>query len=190
MDSPEHPLERQIPPTVHATPSDVRPGPDADDEIRWWKPGFHDVVEYVGWRWLFVVPAMLLIALILLSWLTGWFVPFIFRTNPGFIAAEAKLAILAGGVALSCLVYVTRRAVRARSEPFCIYCGYNLSNLPDDYRCPECGRPYTWKLIDEYRRDPHWFIERWKLRDQHRQESAALDAGAVPRRNRARDGTE
>src|SRR5262245_48842847 len=188
MDPFEDRLERQLPPTMHATPADVRPGPD--DEIRWWRPGWHDVVEYVGWRWLLIIPAIGLIALILVSWLTGWVVPFVLRRNPAFVAAEAKLGIIAGGIALSCIAYVTRRAVRARSEPFCIYCGYNLSNLPDDYRCPECGRPYTWKLIAEYRRDPHWFIERWKMHGAHRQESATLDAGVVPRRNRARDGTE
>lgn len=188
MDSSKRRIEQQIPPAIHATPADVRPGPD--DEIRWWKPGWHDVAEYVGWRWWLIVPAIGCIALILFSWMSGWNGPFPMPRNPGTVAVEAKVGLFAGALALSCVLYVTRRAVRARSEPFCIFCGYNLSNLPDDYRCPECGRPYTWKLIDEYRRDPHWFIERWKMHADHPQESAALDVGPVLRRNRARDGTE
>ena len=49
--------------------------------------------------------------------------------------------------------YGLRRAAQARREPFCIFCGYNLTGLPDHYRCPECGRPYTWQMIEEYRAD-------------------------------------
>jgi len=93
-----------------------------------------------------------------------------------------------GALAITLTGYVIRRAVRARREPFCIHCGYNLSGLPDNYRCPECGRPYTWRLIAEYRRDPRWFIERYKARQKLPPAGPTLPAGpsAKPRR---RDGT-
>lgn len=28
------------------------------------------------------------------------------------------------------------------NRPYCAECGYELSHLPADYRCPECGTPY------------------------------------------------
>lgn len=170
-----------------ATPADVRPGPDP--EIRWWRPSMHDVVRAVGWRWWLLAPALLVILAILASGVTGLFGPRFLAFSVPHLALELKVGLFAGGVALSCVLYVIRTAIRARREPFCVFCGYNLSNLPDNYRCPECGRPYTWKLIDEYRRDPDWFIERWKRHPEHHAESAPIDAGPARREQHSRDGT-
>ncbi len=167
------------PPSVVATPASVRPGgPDA--EIRWWRPGWVDAWRHVGWRWVFLLPALglLLLAVPALRWPSLWNV---------FIILELKLLIFVTAIALTLAGYVVRRAARARREPFCIFCGYNLTGLPDHYRCPECGRPYTWRLIAEYRRDPQWFIERYAAARRLPPADVPFDAGAV--RRPSRDGT-
>ncbi len=177
-DGPERPLEEQIPPTVMATPSHVQEMPGQD--VTWWRPSWSDTWRYVGYRWIFLLPAvgLIILAVPLLRWPTVfgalWF-------------AELKLLVFAIAIALSLAGYVIRRAARARKEPFCIYCGYNLTGLPDDYRCPECGRPYTWRLIAEYRRDPQWFIERYRAHRQLPPAEKPFEAGPV--RRRSRDGT-
>lgn len=177
----DRPLEETTPPPMFATPSDVRPGPDVG--IRWWRPGWRDIARHVGWRWVLLTPAITMVVVWLFfrrSPLPAWFVWMI----------QGKIAIFVGAVALTLAGFTARRMVRARSEPFCIFCGYDLSGLPDNYRCPECGRPYTWRLIDEYRKDPHWFIERYKTQQAETVRPAAFDSGTVARKRRARDGTE
>ena len=99
-----------------------------------------------------------------------------------------KPAILLIAAAISGVGYILNRAIRTRREPFCIYCGYNLTGLPDAYRCPECGRPYTWEEIEEYRRDPPWFIERWKARQALPAADPPLEAGPS-QRGKSSDGT-
>lgn len=172
------PLEEQVPPPIFATPSLVQPKPG--EEITWWRPTWRDTWRYVGWRWIFLIPAVGVVALAvpLIRW------PSVF--SPFFIL-EAKLFVFAAAIAFTLAGFVIRRAVRARKEPFCIYCGYNLTGLPDNYRCPECGRPYTWHLIAEYRRDPHWFIERYKAHQKLPRAVTPFDAGPV--RRRRPDGT-
>ena len=79
-------------------------------------------------------------------------------------------------------------ALRARREPFCIHCGYSLQGLPDHYPCPECGRPNCLRLIDEYRRDPAWFIARCRARLTLPSTHVPFSAGSVRSRRRSRDG--
>lgn len=168
--------EGTLPPEIVASP--VQVPRELDAEITWWRPSWRDAYRHVGWRWVFLLPAagLVLLALLGLRW-------------PGFwlVFAQVKLVALAVGIALSLTGYLVRRAARARKEPFCIYCGYCLTGLPDNYRCPECGRPYTWRLIEEYRRDPQWFIERHKA---GRQVPRATPFEAGPVRRRRGDGTE
>jgi len=179
------PLEARQPPTIHATPADVRPSvdPDADPSaITWWKPSWLDAARHVGYRWVFLVP---MVALLL------WFAYAIlfWHVRGVFIVVGGKFFLFAGALAFALSAYVWQCAVQARKEPFCIHCGYDLSELPDNHRCPECGRPYTWRLIEEYRRDPEWFIERWKQHGRLPQSDAPIDAGPVTKRKRSRDGT-
>lgn len=173
------PLEEQLPPEIVATPSHVQELPG--QQIMWWRPGWHDVWQYVGYRWIFLIPAVGLLVLL------GLALHMPFLLGPLFVLG-VKLLLFMAAVFVTLAGYVIRRAVRARREPFCIYCGYNLSGLPDNYRCPECGRPYTWKLIAEYRRDPHWFIERYKAQRRLPPADQPFEAGPVIRR-RNRDGT-
>jgi hypothetical protein len=172
------PLERGLPPDALASPAHVHAGPDP--HITWWRPSWRDGWQYVGWRWVLLIPAGVLALLGLLALRWGMFaVP--------MLVLGGKLLVLAGAIALSLAGYVVRRATRARTEPFCIFCGYNLSGLPDNYRCPECGRPYTWRVIGEYRRDPQWFIERYRAMRALPPADRPFEAGSV-RRRRA-DGT-
>lgn len=180
-DEDARPLEAQIPPDMSATPADVRVRPD--EEICWWRPGWEDVARHVGWRWVLLSPA---IGLVLL-YVGTWYVPL---PRGVMWMLEIKLLVFVVAIAFSLAGFVVRRIIRARREPFCIYCGYNLTSLPDNYRCPECGRPYTWALIAEYRRDPQWFIERWRQRHDLPPVQAPFAAGTTQRSKRRRDGTE
>lgn len=168
--------ESRIPLPVMATPNAVS-GVE-QDEISWWRPSFADTCRSIGWRWIFLLPSTLLILLLVIpsTWIGI------------LVLLEAKLLLLTGAIALTLASVVFRRAARARTEPFCIFCGYNLTGLPDHYRCPECGRPYTWRLIAEYRKDPQWFIDRYKALRRLPPAAAPFESGPV-RRPRRRDGT-
>lgn len=37
------------------------------------------------------------------------------------------------------------------SHPSCLECGYDLTGLPDEYRCPECGATYRFDTNYEWR---------------------------------------
>lgn len=176
---PRAPDAPPLPPQVVASPSDLPAG--ADDEPMWWRPSFADSMRYIGWRWLLVVPmlAVLVMAVAMLLF------PQIF---PLFAGVGIKFALTVGALAVSLCGYVYREAARGRKEPFCIHCGYNLTGLPDGGTCPECGRPYSWRVIEEYRRDPAWFIQRWRTQRMSPPTHAPFEAG--PRRSkRSRDGT-
>lgn len=155
---------------------------DAAD-IRWWRPGWADMWRHIGYRWLLLLPVVFLLALASVGLCLLGFEGLLLLL--GF-----KLLLLTGGIVISLGGWFIRRAVQARREPFCIFCGYNLTGLPEAHTCPECGRSYTWDMIREYRRDPHWFIERWKAQRKFPPPQGAFPAGAVPRKRPAADGTE
>lgn len=171
------PLEAQVPPAVVGTPSDVRAAPDS---VQWWRPSWRDGLQFVGWRWVLAVP----MGVMLLVIAGAFFYP---PMASLLLVLGAKGLLFAGAILLSLGGFVVRKAIKARKEPFCIHCGYNLTGLEDNRRCPECGEHYTWRVIDEYRRDPHWFIERWKLQRKLPQADEPFKAGAI--RRKPRDGT-
>lgn len=163
------------PPIILRTPSDIRPDPDGS--IRWYRPSLGTILRHMGWRIVLVVPlALLLLATGLLG---SW------GMLPQLLVWGAKLWILAIGGAVALFAWAVGQAVRHRADPFCIHCGYTLLGLPDHHRCPECGRPYSLALVAEYRRDPHWFVQRWKT--THPVESPPI--AALPSKRRRRDGT-
>jgi len=175
---------REIPHESLGTAVEVAPGPEAEDV--WWTPGWKDLARAVGWRWILVVPAVGVVALCVLALM-----------NPRYLGGlwwlGVKGMIYALAIPVALLGSVIRRVTSARTEPFCIHCGYALHGLPESGTCPECGSGYTRQMIDEYRRDPKWFIARYKAQKDlpPHHEVGGLPPPAViggPRR-KSRDGT-
>jgi hypothetical protein len=180
--TPRAPLHEQVPLEPLASPVHLR-GQGAD--VRWWKPTWRDAWRYLGWRWVLFLPAAGVLCLFVAMVLEPGMGRLIWFLGPKLLIMILCLPFIAAGYAL-------KRGVQARSEPFCIHCGYELSGLPDHYLCPECGLPYDFQAIEEYRRDPDWFIQRYKAQHKTAVEQTPFDAGPAqpgrPRR-RSRDGT-
>ncbi len=160
------------------------PAPDADElgEIRWWRPDWRTALGSVGPGWLIALATLAALALLCgLALFAG--------LEAAFFLLFVRIGVFLGGAAVAVGIYVFKRAIRQRREPFCIFCGYNLTGLPDHYRCPECGRPYTPEMIEDYRRDPGWFIHRWKMREQLPPPDPTLDVPPDAPRRTSRDGT-
>ncbi|MDP9173766.1 MAG: hypothetical protein M3O30_07855 [Planctomycetota bacterium] len=150
--------------------------------IPFWQPTWGDSLKYVGWRWLLFLPAILIFVFL-------FFIPSNLSWLPWLSIGGFKLLMLAVALPFSSILYAIKTAMQSRREPFCIHCGYTLTSLPDHYRCPECGRPYSFRLIDEYRRDPPWFIQRCRAHRELPASHQPFAAGAVRSKRRTRDGT-
>lgn len=132
-------------------------GHDEDDgALPGWRPSWAEVVRAVGWRAWLIVPAVALIVVMAVGLLL---IPY-----PELLMLGVKILVVEIGILIALIIYLYRRAIALRSEPFCIYCGYSLTGLPDHHSCPECGRPYTWEEIARYRSDPEWLRERHRAR--------------------------
>lgn len=135
------------------TPGDIPA--DADGKISWWKPGWGEVAVRLGWRWLFVGPAILfLLGMVGLCVVRWWWIDW-------WLSLWKVWAMVLAGV-VGGLVGVIRNGIKGRGEPFCIHCGYNLDGLPEQHVCPECGRKYSFELIRKYQQDPRWFMQCWE----------------------------
>ena len=170
-----HPIA-VVPPVPLASPADGALGPD----VPFWRPGWRDVAANLGWRWVLFLPAAAAIGLLgAIPWLPR------FAWWP--LLGQAKLLLMAGGVAVAAAGSAVRSAVGRMAGPFCIHCGYGLTGLPDGHACPECGRPFRLAVIAEYRRDPAGFVER--VRQGRRvPEVTGIAAGPVrSKRSRGRD---
>lgn len=174
------PLERQVPAEPVASPALLPPSVGPDDE-QWYLPGYAQMARLLGWRWVFVLPAVAVVIAAAMIPLHPWLL--------NVLLASWKLVIMAVAIPVGVLAKYARNAVRSRSDPFCIHCGYGLSGLPDHHVCPECGRVYELAMVEEYRRDPHWFIERHRRRLDLPTPPVPFDAGPVRRRRKSRDGT-
>lgn len=141
-------------------------------EERWYMPTMGERARLLGWRWLYFVPAVLLVPLALVL--------------PFMVFLIWKLLVVAVALPMGALARSARHALRLRTEPFCIHCGYGLTGLPEGHRCPECGVAFSLFEMEEYRRDPHWFIRRRKLVKELPPRDPVFHAG--PGR-RSRDGT-
>lgn len=179
--APSLPLHERIPTEPLASPAHLLAH---TGEVRWWKPTWRDSWRYMGWRWVLFLPAAALVCAIAAVFIEPRNFQYVWFLGPKLLIMLLCLPFIAAG-------YAMKLGVQARKEPFCIHCGYELSGLPDHHHCPECGMPYDFKAIDEYRRDPDWFIQRFKAQQGTRPEQAPFDTGAARpgRRRRSRDGT-
>jgi hypothetical protein len=165
-----------VPPENLASPVEM----DWGDDVTWWKPGYLEIAKLMGWRWLLVLPVVALIVLLALAPMDPIIWQMMWIGGIKLLVIIISLPFILAGQAFS-------QAVKLRDEPFCIHCGYGLVGLPDNHRCPECGRPYTFAMIEEYRRDPQWFIQRWKQRHAVPARDQPFVAGVS--RRKSRDGT-
>lgn len=74
-----------------------------------------------------------------------------------------KVASVVVALPLVLAVSSARNAIRLIKHPFCIHCGCDLTSQVDASPCPRCERCCTRQLMDDYRRDPRWFIDRHRL---------------------------
>ena len=177
-DNSRTPLVKQVPPTSVASPAELRPR--TPDDVRWYRPSLADTARLLGWRWIYFLPAAMLLVLLFL-------LPLQFALSQ-LIFVWWKLAVIAVVLPAGHALKLARNVLRTRQEPFCIHCGYNLSNLPDNHVCPECGEPYTFRVIEEYKRDPAWFIQRYQMHGEIPVRDVPFNAGKSSR-PRSRDGT-
>jgi hypothetical protein len=133
---------------------------------RWYLPTWSRRLKLMGWRVLYFVPALLalvVVALLPMTLFCGW-----------------KILVIAVAIPITAAINSAQRVIRLRQEPFCIHCGYDLTGLPDGHICPECGIQFWHIEIDDYRRDPHWYIQRHSRPQELPSSGTAIDAG--PRR--------
>ena len=172
------PLINQIPPTSVASPSELRPRNAG--ELRWYKPTLAETIQLMGWRCIYFAPAVVLLALGAISLRYIWLLP--------LLAVWWKLLLVAVVLPGSYAVKSAAHIIRQRKDPFCIHCGYDLSGLADNHSCPECGERYTFRAVEEYRRDPAWFIHRYEMKGDLPVSDEPFQA-LPPKRPRSRDGT-
>lgn len=174
-----HPIDIVPAPT---SPMTIDPNhPAFGDDVPFWKPSLGDWLKHLGWRWILFLPALtILAAFVAIPWMSN---PFSILFWGG-----GKLLIVSIGIATTAASTAVRSAMKQRKDPFCIHCGYDLTGLTEDHLCPECGRPFELRLIDEYRRDPNWFIQRYKHRQTTPLADVPFQAGTV-RSKKSRDGT-
>jgi hypothetical protein len=154
---------------------------DEDEVLPRWRPAWRDVVRAVGWRAWLIVPAIALVV--------GMAVGLLLIPYPELLMLGIKILVVEVGILIALIAYLFRRAIALRSEPFCIYCGYTLTGLPDRHTCPECGRPYTWEEIARYRDDPDWLRERRRARRKLPPRDPRRDVPPRPPGPHAADGT-
>ncbi|HTL30199.1 MAG TPA: hypothetical protein VL282_13295 [Tepidisphaeraceae bacterium] len=169
-----------VPPAVIASPAEAPWLHDPD--IVFWKPSFSDMARHVGWRWILLLPLVLVLAAIAM-------IPFRIELIQLIFIYGGKLTVFAIALPIVLAGAVIKEAISARTDPFCIHCGYDLTNLPDFHNCPECGRFYSLRLNAEYRRDPRWFIERCKMHKELPVTPMGFAAGPTVGKRKSRDGT-
>jgi hypothetical protein len=173
------PLEQQLPPMPQALPGDVA----FDVNAPFWRPSGVDLFRHLGWRNVFFLPAAGLFALLIY----GFFEPGLYWLFFSYLGIKFTTLAIAVPIALS--GWAIGAAVKARKDPFCIHCGQCLLGLPATYICPECGRPYDLQMLDDYRRNPQWFIQRWRMRHNLPPRDAHVSVPATAPRRKSRDGT-
>src|SRR5690348_1089431 len=105
-------MGREIPSESLGAAVEVAPGPGVEDV--WWKPGWNDLFRAVGWRWILVVPAVVVVGLCGLAVMNSRYVG-------GLLVLAVKGIVWAVAILIALLADVVRRVTSARTEPFCIH---------------------------------------------------------------------
>ena len=124
----------------------------------WWRPSLAEVRPgLVTWHWV-IVGVIVVSVVVLVALLSFWRLLSVMWWFYEWVWGIILVAVVLVPVIIE-QAYLAAR--RRRTEPYCIHCGYRLVGLPDHHHCPECGRPYSFELIAEFRQNPDWFVRRW-----------------------------
>jgi len=82
--------------------------------------------------------------------------PLYLRYGDELITLAVLSSILLVGWSLLRAVAAPRPSRAPPRDPMCEWCGYNLTTIPMDSRCPECGRPVIESLGDAVRPGTIW----------------------------------
>ena len=130
--------------------------PRRPPKLVWWRPRWREVLRRTPWAWAMLAPILVGVALVAGGAVAG----------PGHGAVfwvGMKILLLALVIPAVTWDHLRHNVIRARLDPFCIHCGWTLTGLPQEGRCPECGRAYRMKVVEMFRRDPQWVMAYWRL---------------------------
>jgi hypothetical protein len=172
--NPTTPMGPLVPHAVHGSPADLmelrtRAGGEFAREPSWWRPSAADIIRAVGWNWLWLVPTIGLSAFLVTIFIGGYWTWVL--SNIKLLALPLVLGAWLAGKGML-------RIVHGRKDHFCIHCGYSLDGLADEGDCPECGNPYLFRVIMEYKKDPGWFVSRYRQMSLLPPPAAAIVAGS------------
>jgi hypothetical protein len=156
-------------PMMSAAAGDATPA-----EVRWYLPTWSERLRLMGWRnVLWIGPALVLFAFFIAPLAAGHGLYAFVEWVPYW-----KLVMIAVALPITLAFAESRKALQHRTDPFCIHCGYSAIGLPDGHACPECGAIFSHAHSAEYRRDPHWYIERLKHARDLPRADVPFEAGA------------
>ncbi|HEY2588401.1 MAG TPA: hypothetical protein VGI81_21855 [Tepidisphaeraceae bacterium] len=169
ISQPRHPeidLYWQATGTIMASPHEHRPltwrerlglPPAPRGRPVWWRPPWGQLLRHAGWWWVLLVgPLAVGSALLTVAILGG---------RPYAVCSWLGIRVVTAWLIIPPIAWGSLRlkVMRLRTDPYCIHCGYTLIGLPEEGKCPECGRPYRMKVVEMFRRDPQWVMAWWRL---------------------------
>lgn len=133
------------------------PEEPAHDEMRWYQPQWW----HFGRLRRTIAGSLLVLGIFLhivgfVALVAGWI------SDDALGVAE----ILTAPIWASALYALLRKpfTLAGIKKPICMHCGYDLTGLPDQHKCPECGIQYSFADIGKYKADPEGFREEWTVK--------------------------